>query len=279
MQLRPEWLVLYGAVAVLYLFIAWREWTSLRSASGRAPIWHGAVLALALALHGVLLVHGIHDDGHFRFGFAHALSATLWLTALIVWVESFFSPSRGLFLLVLPLAALMMLLPLIYPGAVLGRSSDSPLFRVHLLLAILAYSLLTIAAMQALLMASMDRRLHGEAVAERGALAQFLDRLPPLLAMETVLFRLIVAGFLLLTATLVSGVFFSEAVFGRALRFDHKTVFTIAAWIVFAGLLLGRLVFGWRGRTALRWTLTGFAMLMLAYVGSRFVLEVLLQRV
>jgi ABC-type uncharacterized transport system permease subunit len=96
--------------------------------------------------------------------------------------------------------------------------------------------------------------------------------------METVLFRLIVAGFLLLTATLVSGVFFSEAVFGRALRFDHKTVFTFAAWIVFAGLLAGRLIFGWRGRTALRWTLTGFAMLMLAYIGSRFVLEVLLQR-
>lgn len=279
MQLRPEWLVLYGAVAVLYLFIAWREWTSLQSGSGRAPVWHSAALALALALHGVLLVHGIHEDGQLRFGFAHALSATLWLTAVIVWIESFFSPSRGLFLLVLPLAAVMLLLPLVYPGAVLGRSSDSMLFRLHLLLAILAYSLLTIAAMHAMLMASMDRRLHGEAVADRGALAQFLDRLPPLLAMETVLFRLIVAGFLLLTATLVSGVFFSEAVFGRALRFDHKTVFTIAAWIVFAGLLFGRVVFGWRGRTALRWTLTGFAMLMLAYVGSRFVLEVLLQRV
>jgi ABC-type uncharacterized transport system permease subunit len=278
MQLRSEWLVLYGAVAALYLFVAWREWTALRSTSARAPVWHSAVLALALALHGVLLAHGIQEDGQLRFGFAHALSATLWLTALIVWIESFFSASRGLFLLVLPLAALMSVLPLIYPGAVLGRASDSPLFRVHLLLAILAYSLLTIAAMHALLMASMDRRLHGEAVADQGRLAQFLDRLPPLLAMETVLFRLIVAGFLLLTATLVSGVFFSEALFGRALRFDHKTVFTFAAWIVFAGLLVGRLVFGWRGRTALRWTLTGFAMLMLAYVGSRFVLEVLLQR-
>jgi ABC-type uncharacterized transport system permease subunit len=278
MQLRSEWLVLYGAVAALYLFVAWREWTALRSTSARAPVWHSAVLALALALHGVLLAHGIHEDGQLRFGFAHALSATLWLTALIVWIESFFSASRGLFLLVLPLAALMAVLPLLYPGAVLGRASDSPLFRVHLLLAILAYSLLTIAAMHALLMASMDRRLHGEAVADQGRLTQFLDRLPPLLAMETVLFRLIIAGFLLLTATLVSGVFFSEAVFGRALRFDHKTVFTFAAWVVFAGLLAGRLVFGWRGRTALRWTLTGFAMLMLAYVGSRFVLEVLLQR-
>jgi ABC-type uncharacterized transport system permease subunit len=152
-------------------------------------------------------------------------------------------------------------------------------FRLHLLLAILAYSLLTIAAMQALLMATIDRRLHGDVLGERSRMARFLDRLPPLLAMETVLFRLITAGFVLLTATLASGVFFSEQLFGRPLRLDHKTVFTIAAWGVFGGLLMGRMSFGWRGRTALRWTLIGFAMLMLAYVGSRFVLEVLLGRV
>ncbi len=278
MPLRSEWFALYGAVAVLYLFVAWREWLTLQSEATRAPIWHAPVLALAIGLHGVVVVHGVYQDGQLRFGFAHALSATLWITALIVWLESFFSASRGLFLLVLPLAALTAVLPIAYPGAVLGQATDAPMFRVHLLLAILAYSLLTIAAMHALLMASMDRRLHGEAVTGSGKLAHFLDRLPPLLAMETVLFRLIGAGFILLTATLVSGIFFSEEIFGRALRFDHKTVFTFAAWIVFFGLLLGRLVFGWRGRTALRWTLTGFAMLMLAYVGSRFVLEVLLRR-
>jgi ABC-type uncharacterized transport system permease subunit len=279
MPLRSEWLVLYGAVAVLYLFVAWREWLTLQNESARPPVWHAPVLALAVGLHGVILAHGIYQDGQLRFGFAHALSATLWLTALIVWIESFFSASRGLFLLVLPLAAITTLLPLAYPGAVLGQATDAPMFRVHLLLAIMAYSLLTIAAMHALLMASMDRRLHGETAAVTGGrLAHFLDRLPPLLAMETVLFRLIGAGFLLLTATLVSGIFFSEEIFGRALRFDHKTVFTFAAWIIFGALLVGRIVFGWRGRTALRWTLTGFAMLMLAYVGSRFVLEVLLQR-
>jgi len=278
MPLRPEWLVLYGAVAVLYLFVAWREWLNLESESARAPVWHGPVLALAIGLHGVLLVHGAYVDGQLRFGFAHALSATLWITAIIIWVESFFSASRGLFLLVLPLAAAATLLPAAYPGAIVGESTDAPLFRLHLLLAILAYSLLTIAAMQALLMASMDRRLHGENTGGTGRLAHFLDRLPPLLAMETVLFRLIGAGFVLLTATLVSGVFFSEEIFGRALRLDHKTIFTFAAWFVFGALLVGRVVFGWRGRTALRWTLTGFAMLMLAYVGSRFVLEVLLHR-
>ena len=103
--------------------------------------------------------------------------------------------------------------------------------------------------------------------------------LPPLLTMEAMLFRLIHVAFLLLTVTLVSGIFFSEDLFGRALRFDHKTVFAMLSWLIFVALLLGRHLRGWRGRIALRWTLTGFAALLLAYVGSRFVLEVILGRV
>jgi len=279
MQLRFEWLALYVAVAALYLLIAWREWIGQRPGDQQPPAWHGAVLALVLVLHGTLLLHGMYVNGELRFGFAHALSATLWITALIVCFETFFSASRGMFLLVLPLTAIASFLPVLFPGGVLGRSSASPLFQVHLLLALLAYSLLTIAAIQALLMATIERRLQGDAMVAPGRLSFVIDRLPPLLAMEGVLFRLITVGFVLLTATLISGVFFSEEVFGRPLRFDHKTVFAIAAWVVFGGLLLGRMVFGWRGRTALRWTLTGFAMLMLAYVGSQFVLEVLLHRV
>jgi ABC-type uncharacterized transport system permease subunit len=110
-------------------------------------------------------------------------------------------------------------------------------------------------------------------------LGRVLSQLPSLLALERLLFRLIGAGFVLLTATLLTGVVFSEQLFGRALRFEHKTVFTIASWLVFAGLLGGRIVFGWRGRTALRWTFAGFLMLLLAYVGSRFVLEVVLRRI
>lgn len=273
-----ESLALYGAVAALYALVAWREWRSLQSAPARAKLWPEAALGLALALHGALLIGSVFEDGHLRFGFAHALSATFWLTALIIWIDSFFSASRGLFLLVLPLAAIAVVLPPVFPGTLLGVSSQSNAFRVHLILAILSYSLLTIAAMHAALMASMDRRLQGDAERSRGPISRFIDRLPPLLAMEAVLFRLIAVGFLLLTATLASGIFFSEQLFGRPLRFDHKTVFTIGAWFVFGGLLSGRMAFGWRGRTALRWTLTGFALLMLAYIGSRFVLEVLLGR-
>jgi ABC-type uncharacterized transport system permease subunit len=102
--------------------------------------------------------------------------------------------------------------------------------------------------------------------------------LPPLLTLEKLLFRVIAAAFLFLTLTLATGIAFSETLFGRALRADHKTVFAVLSWLTFGLLLAGRWLYGWRGRTATRWTLTGFVLLILAYVGSRFVLEVVLHR-
>jgi len=96
--------------------------------------------------------------------------------------------------------------------------------------------------------------------------------------MEQLLFRIIAAGFVLLTLTLASGILFSEALFGKPMSFTHKTVFGILSWIIFAALLAGRALYGWRGRVAMRWTLAGFLSLVLAYIGSKFVLEVLLQR-
>jgi ABC-type uncharacterized transport system permease subunit len=108
--------------------------------------------------------------------------------------------------------------------------------------------------------------------------SRLLSGLPPLLTMEALLFRLISIAFVLLTLTLASGVLFSEALFGQAFRVDHKTVFAFVSWFLFGGLLVGRRLWGWRGRLALRWTLAGFVALMLAYVGSRFVIEVVLHR-
>ncbi|MGH8683127.1 MAG: cytochrome C assembly family protein, partial [Burkholderiales bacterium] len=111
-----------------------------------------------------------------------------------------------------------------------------------------------------------------------GPLAGPLASLPPLLTLERLLFRILAAGFVLLTATLATGVLFSEELFGQALRFNHKTLFALLSWVIFGGLLVGRWRYGWRGRKALRWTLAGFVALLLAYVGSRFVLEVVLGR-
>jgi len=162
-------------------------------------------------------------------------------------------------------------MPLLFPGRLGAAYAASFEFRVHLVLAMLAYSLFTIALLHALLMAVVERRLHRKEGAVLGAL-------PPLLTLERLLFRLIGAAFLLLTVTLATGFAFSESLFGRAMRFDHKTVFGVLSWLTFGLLLAGRQLYGWRGRTALRWTLSGFVLLFLAYIGSRFVLEVLLGR-
>jgi ABC-type uncharacterized transport system permease subunit len=102
--------------------------------------------------------------------------------------------------------------------------------------------------------------------------------LPPLLTMETLLFRIIGVGFVLLTLTLASGVVFSEQIFGKAWQFNHKVLFGFISWGVFAVLLIGHRFRGWRGRTAVRWTMSGFVFLLLAYIGTQFVLEVVLRR-
>jgi ABC-type uncharacterized transport system permease subunit len=96
--------------------------------------------------------------------------------------------------------------------------------------------------------------------------------------MEAVLFRMIIIAFVLLTIALGSGVLFAEAIFGKAMAIDHKTLFGFVSWGIFAALLVGRHVYGWRGRIALRWTLAGFMVLLLAYIGSSFVAQVLLGR-
>jgi len=101
---------------------------------------------------------------------------------------------------------------------------------------------------------------------------------PPLLTLERFLFRLVGAGFLLLTLTLVSGMLFTEQLFGKPLVFNHKSVFSVLGWLTFGGLLLGRWRYGWRGRVALRWIIAGTVFVFLAYLGSKFVLEVLLGR-
>jgi ABC-type uncharacterized transport system permease subunit len=147
-----------------------------------------------------------------------------------------------------------------------------PLFALHFGIAMLAYSLFIVATVHAVVMLAEEKWLH------RGLLPPFLKSLPPLLVMEALLFRMLLAAFVLLTLTVVSGVFFSEQLFGKPFTLTHKTVFAITSWFIFGGLLLGRYVRGWRGRVAVYWTLAGFTALLLAYVGSKVVLELVLRR-
>jgi ABC-type uncharacterized transport system permease subunit len=165
----------------------------------------------------------------------------------------------------------------LFPGTLVQLQNQSPAFGWHIAVAVLAYSTMTIAAFHAVLMALQESRLHTRS-ARAGWFGGALDQLPALLTMEKLLFRLIWIGFILLSFTLLSGFVFSEELFGQAMRFTHKIVFALLSWVLFAALLAGRRWRGWRGKTALRFTLAGFATLALAYIGSRFVFEVVLHR-
>jgi ABC-type uncharacterized transport system permease subunit len=225
-----------------------------------------------LALHAWLLHASVFAGGGIYLGVGVSVSVIIWLAALIYWIGGFFYRLEGLQVFVLGCAAVLVPLPLLLPSVKPLEHTDFPAFRVHLMIALTAFSLFTIASLQALMMAVLERRLR------QGPLPAFLRSLPPLLTMERLLFRIIAAGFVLLTLTLASGMLFSEELFGKPLRFTHKVVFAIAAWFIFAALLAGRRIYGWRGRVALRWTLAGFMALVLAYIGTKFVLEVLLGR-
>lgn len=271
-------ILLHLLAAALYLSLAAHFWRSRwRGPALNQPTIHlGAMergwLLVAIIAHGLAVIGELFGDGQMHFGFAVAVSLMLWLALAFYWVESFYARMEGLQMIGLPLASVGVLLPLAFPSQHLLVNADSPLFRAHFLIAMLAYSLFTLAALHAMLMMAAERSLH------RGRLPRIIANLPPLMTMEALLFRLIHIAFVLLTLTLLSGSFFSEALFGKPLSFNHKTVFALLSWLIFAGLLLGRHLRGWRGQLALRWTLAGFTALLLAYVGSRFVLEVLLGR-
>jgi ABC-type uncharacterized transport system permease subunit len=240
--------------------------------------------ALAWVLHGAALAAdmigpGSVGAGSLRIGFAVMLSATLWISVAAYWLENRNFSLDGLRVLVLPAAAVAVILPVLFPGSVVPLAGKSSLFPWHIAISILAYSTLTIAAFHAVLMALQESKLHTRPGAAKGGwLAGAIDRLPALLTMEKLLFRLIAFGFVLLTLTVLSGVVFSEQLFHTAFKWDHKTIFTMLSWALFGLLLAGRHWRGWRGKTALSFTLSGFATLLLAYVGSRFVLEVVLHR-
>jgi ABC-type uncharacterized transport system permease subunit len=257
----------YGVLAVYFWQAHVRGDGDLLS---RGAIGH--LVLIPLAMHGYLLVQGIFSEGGFDLGVLHALSLIIWLTLLVYWVARFFYPIGGLQTLVLPLAAVVVVLPELFHTDHLLANTDLFAFKAHITVAMLAYSLFTIAMLHAVLISQVEKRLH------HATLPRVLRSLPPLMTMETLLFRMIGIGFVLLTLTLASGMVFSEEIFGKPWQLSHKVLFGFISWGVFAVLLWGHRFYGWRGRVAVHWTVGGFVLLLLAYLGSKFVLEVLLHR-
>ncbi len=224
-----------------------------------------------LACHAIVLSQSLYAGPGLNLGFFNSISLMSWVISLFLLVVNLRKPVENLAMLFLPFAALFLLLARFTPAGPVGRTGFDLALALHILLSISAYSLLSIAALQAVLLAVQEHQLrhHGG--------VRILNILPPLKVMEDVLFGLIGTGFFCLSLSLVSGLMFVHDLFAQHLV--HKTVLSLLAWVIFAILLWGRWSRGWRGRKAIRWTLGGFVTLMLAYYGTKLVLELILQRV
>lgn len=271
----------YFTTAALYAMMGLTAWLTTAphaivntdaTPTSRLPMLRAMYLA-ALAAHGAALGYSLFAGDGLNIGFSHAVSLIVWLVMGAYFLIGFDNQLLKFVALYLaPLAIVSALLPVMLPAQRIVHYAGFA-FKLHFVVAILAYALFTVAALHALLMLFLEKRLHA------GAMPAALQGMPPLLRIERLLFQLLTIAFLLLTATLVSGVFFSENLFGKAFDLTHKTVFAFFSWLIFGGLLIGHWKFGWRGRVAIRWTLIGFVLLLLSYVGSKFVLEIILNRV
>lgn len=252
------------AAAALYLYAALLIW---RDASQVRP-GERLILLLALALHAGALAHQIVQPGGVALGTSQALSLFCWQSAALLWLLCWREPLRILGVGIYPLAAVALLLVLALPSSIVEAPITGGQRQAHLMLALLSAGLLTLAAVQSVALAIQDQLLH------RHTDNRLIRALPPLLVMERLLFQLIAIGFVLLSATLLSGLWFLQDWFQQHLA--HKIVLSILAWLLFAVLLWGRWSHGWRGRVAIRWALAGYGMLILSYFGSKFVLEQIL---
>ena len=239
---------------------------ALEGAAPRLPI----IAFAAVALHGVLLYVGVVTDKGLQLGFFDAASLVAWVAALLLMVGALRRPLDNLGLLVLPLAALLIVPSVIWPDTRTFAGERSLGTEVHVLVSVLAFALLTIAACQSMLLAYQEHRLSQK---RPGGLMHIL---PPLKIQEELLFQLIAMGFFLLTLSLATGVAFVADMLAQHLV--HKTALSVIAWLIFAVLLWGRWRYGWRGRTAVRLSLAGFVVLGLAYFGTKLVLELILER-
>jgi ABC-type uncharacterized transport system permease subunit len=244
-------------------------WPAVRAAhlsQATARAW----VAVAWLLHAALLSWSLLGAQP-HFGFAPALSVTAWLVAAIYAVESQIFPQLRTRWTLCALGAGAVMLALVFPGSTMSPTT-SVWLPVHLAFGVACYGLFGTAVVHAWFMTRAENRIR---------LAEDPHSGLPLLTLERLTFRFVAAGFVLLSATLLIGALFGDVVYGhsQAWQWNHKTIFSVLSWLTFAVLLIGRARFGWRGKRAVRVLYVGSAFLLLAYVGSRFVMEILLGRV
>ncbi|ABM38677.1 cytochrome C assembly family protein [Polaromonas naphthalenivorans] len=265
------------------MILAFSDGWGLAAAAGAATAYavlalatprlgEGALRGLLLAawgLHAVTLVEALLGTPP-RFGFAPALSMTVWLVLTVYAVERRLFPQLQAHWALAGLGSAAVILAMIFPGTSYHVIA-SPWLPLHWALGIASYGLFAAAVVHGWLMVRAERSIRQAGQNHAGV---------PLLTLERLTFRFVEAGFVLLSATLLVGWLFAETLYGPGLgwKWDHKTIFSLLAWAAFAGLLIGRARMGWRGLKAVRVLYLGAALLLLSYAGSRFVLEVILRR-
>lgn len=261
--LAPLCALLYLSATALQLL----QISQRRQKIGRGVLLLGLV---ALTLHAIIVWNTVFLDNRVHLGF-FKVSALIFLVINAACITSLLRrPLQNLLVALFPLSAVSVLVSFFAPDtSAVGTAMDGGLL-LHISSSILAYAVLTLAAIQSAVLALQDRQLKQH---RTGGIVQIL---PPLQLMESMLFELLWIGVSLLTIAIFSGVIFIDDIFAQSLV--HKTVLTIVAWGLFSTLLWGHYQLGWRSSTAVRFTLTGFILLMLAFFGSKLVLELILQR-
>ncbi len=254
--------------AAFYCVAAWQVAQRLldpqSSDDMRTPL---RLATLAAVLHAALIALVGTASGQLTFQFINAMSMISWVVATMVLLLSLREPVASLGIAIFPLTGIAAAVSGFLPADSQTTSLDNGVV-LHVVISVVAYGILMLSAVQACVLAIQNNRLHARAA------GGFVRKLPPLASMESLLFRLIGAGFVLLSLALLSGLMFLDDMFAQHLA--HKTILSLLAWGIFGTLLVGRQLAGWRGRTAVRWTVAGSAILALAYAGSKFVSEVLL---
>jgi ABC-type uncharacterized transport system permease subunit len=265
------------------MILAFSAWFSLATAIGAALLYGvlalrnqrmstaltRALLLVAWLLHALALAEGLFGQPP-RFGFAPALSTTVWLGVTVYAIESGLIPQLKVRWALAAMGSAAVLLALAFPGTSYPRIA-SPWLPLHWALGLASYGLFASALVHGWLMGRSERSMRSAHPNDSGL---------PLLTLERLTFRFVEAGFILLSASLLAGWFFAETLYGPNLGplWNHKTIFSLLAWLTFAGLLVGRARLGWRGRKARNVLCVGSGLLLLGYAGSRFVLEVVLHR-
>jgi len=231
-----------------------------------------ATAAGGIVIHGLVLYSSLYQDHTLNFALTNMVSLVAWVIAVLFIITVLSKPIINLGAVVLPLGAITLLTQWLWPGVHLLPAHTSSLQSTHIIVSILAYSLLSLAGAQSVVLFIQETRLHHIQA------GRFIRALPPIETMETLMVQMVAVGFFLLTITVISGIFFSQETFGQPLKLNHHVVISSIAWLVYGIFLTGRWRYGWRGKTAIQWVFGASILLALGYFGSKFVLEIILQR-